>query len=468
MPTDRQDWIKECEIINPKYQCGVDAYEFLMNNSSRIIQLSTIAKLTTDNKSIITDFPINYDIKGMEPYSNYTIKVCDTYGTVLYIFVHSKGATTYLLPVVIGFEDGAFCAPMKLTDNWRIRNISANYAFSRHAHMEDESIMRLVDFSENHYRPRDIHIMTAESRNEFGIIGEMLIVDTTSGIFDGLSVLSKSSDKNLLDVWSKSEKESLEPKLQVTTFSSSSLVLQIWLHTVCMWRKRCLDRQIKVVSSSGGSVRYTDSIKSELNRNKQVVVDINKDIVVYINDSMTKREFRGYHMYESSRCGHFRHMKSGKISYIPPTTVYYKKLVPELYLQSQGARTVIYRNTEDFLKEKSYLENDVMLMLKAKGIKYNREQTFSWMGRKRLDFYLPEKNIAIECQGVQHFYKYGADDTELKNRQRRDEDKYNECMANGIKIFYFMSDVIPVPEDMLKKHEYITDLDELYKRIADF
>ena len=87
--------------------------------------------------------------------------------------------------------------------------------------------------------------------------------------------------------------------------------------------------------------------------------------------------------------------------------------------------------------------------------------------KKRLDFYLPDENSAIECQGVQHFYKYGAKDKDLKNRQKRDEDKYNECQANGIEVLYFMSDMIPVPEEIKAKHTYITDLKELLERIKE-
>ena len=81
--SDVQKWYEACAVINPKYNNKTDAYDFLQNNSSRVIQLSTVAKLTTDNNSVISDFPIDYDTKGMEPYSEYVIKVCDTYDAVL-------------------------------------------------------------------------------------------------------------------------------------------------------------------------------------------------------------------------------------------------------------------------------------------------------------------------------------------------------------------------------------------------
>lgn len=168
-----------------------------------------------------------------------------------------------------------------------------------------------------------------------------------------------------------------------------------------MWRKRCLNRQIKIVHSDK-KTEYADDIKRTTKKvDKQIIIDINKDIVVYINDNMSKREFRGYHMFESSRCGHFRHLKGGKLTYVPPTIVH-------------------------------------------------------------SDFYLPDKNIAIECLDVDHFYSYGAADKELKIRQQSDERKYNQYIAHGIKIIYFVSSLISIPEDMSKKHQYITGLSELY------
>ena len=83
------------------------------------------------------------------------------------------------------------------------------------------------------------------------------------------------------------------------------------------------------------------------------------------------------------------------------------------------------------------------------------------MGKKRLDFFLPGKNIAIECQGVQHFYPYGSDDRDFEARKQRDTDKYNECTSNGVQILYYISDLIPLPKEMAEKYRYVTSLDKL-------
>ena len=437
-----KEYESHCLLVNPKYQMKkqnspagkgesplyIDTYDFVANNTSRIIQLSTVAKLTTDNSSLIADFPIDYDTYGLEPYNEYAIKINDAYGSSLYIFVHCKGSETYLFPVVMGFQTGQPCSPVLLSDNYRTR------AIQEFGYME-----------------------MASSEEEFGIEGRMLVLNNR-GLYGKLLVLTENQDNNLLKAWDYLEYQSLHVD-GIIAFSSSSLIVQIWLHTICMWRKRCINRKVKIVHSNG----HTGSIKDirTFSTSKQTIIDINKDIIVYVNDSLSKREFKGYHMRESARCGHFRHLNSSKVIYIPPTIVHYKKVVPNKYMVEHG-KPIVYRNTEDFLKEKSYLENDVMLMLKGRGIEYEREKMFDWMGRNRLDFFLPDMKIAIECQGVQHFYRYGSNDSDFDSRKQRDRDKYNECKSNGITVLYYASPDIPIPQEMAEEHTYITNLNDLY------
>ena len=81
-------------------------------------------------------------------------------------------------------------------------------------------------------------------------------------------------------------------------------------------------------------------------------------------------------------------------------------------------------------------------MLKENNIKFKQEKTFEWLkniGYMYLDFYLPECNIAIECQGLQHFIpieKFGGLEGFLK-RQKLDFLKYKLCKEHNIDILYF-------------------------------
>ena len=61
------------------------------------------------------------------------------------------------------------------------------------------------------------------------------------------------------------------------------------------------------------------------------------------------------------------------------------------------------------------------------------------MGNQSLDFYIPEYNVAIECQGEQHFneIKHFGGINKFKKTQLRDKKKKQLCEENGIKLLYY-------------------------------
>ena len=59
-----------------------------------------------------------------------------------------------------------------------------------------------------------------------------------------------------------------------------------------------------------------------------------------------------------------------------------------------------------------------------------------------LDFYLPDYNIAIECQGSQHFgivsgFGYIMNDEDYIDLYNRDRLKHELCRHRGIKVLYY-------------------------------
>ena len=58
-----------------------------------------------------------------------------------------------------------------------------------------------------------------------------------------------------------------------------------------------------------------------------------------------------------------------------------------------------------------------------------------WLNGLSLDFFLPNKNIAIECQGKQHFGFGGwTHDFNFNTVKERDERKRKLCEENGVKL----------------------------------
>lgn len=90
---------------------------------------------------------------------------------------------------------------------------------------------------------------------------------------------------------------------------------------------------------------------------------------------------------------------------------------------------------------RSLMEEKVNELLTKNHIIFEEQKTFPWLKNKislRLDFYLPDYNIAIECQGRQHFEIVNAFKGEkgLEYTNQNDDIKYKQCELNGVKIYY--------------------------------
>lgn len=87
----------------------------------------------------------------------------------------------------------------------------------------------------------------------------------------------------------------------------------------------------------------------------------------------------------------------------------------------------------------SHLERSVMNYLDDVGITYNYQKRFKWLGKQSLDFYLPDYNVSIECQGRQHFFPidYFGGNKSFKNTLERDKRKKALCEEHGVKLLYF-------------------------------
>ena len=121
----------------------------------------------------------------------------------------------------------------------------------------------------------------------------------------------------------------------------------------------------------------------------------------------------------------------------------------------------------------SRLEETIRLVLQENNIKYEEQKTYDWLktykGQLKLDFFLPEYNIAIECQGIQHFEQtwFGGINGKRKNYHlfentiKRDLKKFNLCKEHNIKLLYFTD---------VQRNEYpynvITDIDIIKKSLC--
>ena len=126
-------------------------------------------------------------------------------------------------------------------------------------------------------------------------------------------------------------------------------------------------------------------------------------------------------------------------------------------------------------KNVSCLERVVETFLTEERYEFDFQKKFSWLvyvEPLRLDFYIPELNVAIECQGRQHYEPVdifgGADG--FNTQVLRDAQKYQLCNNNNITIIYFPDK--DIREELISKTIYFNNtvrtLNELKDRLNSF
>ena len=119
----------------------------------------------------------------------------------------------------------------------------------------------------------------------------------------------------------------------------------------------------------------------------------------------------------------------------------------------------------------SKLEQAVRSFLTEHGIKIQSQcgkSTFEWLaspkrGSYTLDFYLPEYNAAIECQGEQHFKTHDGSlwftEEKIQKIMERDQLKKQLCENHGIRLFYYSNLGIEYPYHVYEDlEEMLTDI----------
>lgn len=106
----------------------------------------------------------------------------------------------------------------------------------------------------------------------------------------------------------------------------------------------------------------------------------------------------------------------------------------------------------------SHLERETMTQLCKNNIDYETQKRFKWLRTDKrqmsLDFFLPAFQVAIECQGIQHYKSRGffSENKLIKIRQN-DKLKRELCQKHNIKIYY-----IKYNDDVVEKIKKIVQM----------
>ena len=89
--------------------------------------------------------------------------------------------------------------------------------------------------------------------------------------------------------------------------------------------------------------------------------------------------------------------------------------------------------------KESRLEKELSFLLKENNINFIRQYRSKWLGSQSLDFYLPDYNIAIECQGIQHYepISFFGGKKAFEKQLFNDKLKKEKCFKNNVKLLLY-------------------------------
>ena len=119
---------------------------------------------------------------------------------------------------------------------------------------------------------------------------------------------------------------------------------------------------------------------------------------------------------------------------------------PDMHLRGDGCpicnRSILEKEIMNFLAE-----NGINFIYQAKKTNCNK---LHFLGRLSLDFFIPDYNVGIECQGIQHFKcdeskKSFYSENAINETIERDNRKREFCEKNGIRLLYYSNLGIKYP-----------------------
>ena len=112
-----------------------------------------------------------------------------------------------------------------------------------------------------------------------------------------------------------------------------------------------------------------------------------------------------------------------------------------------------------FYKKYVFIEKELI----NKNIFFIKQYKNKWLGKQSLDFYLPDYNIAIECQGEQHFkpIEHFGGVERFVETLFRDKTKQEKCKNQNIKLIYIFEKIF---QKNIIKNKILNELYSPYEK----
>lgn len=200
--------------------------------------------------------------------------------------------------------------------------------------------------------------------------------------------------------------------------------------------------------------KSTSKLRHRLENNECGVCS-NKITVAYVNDVYTKRkDLLQYFVNAEDAIGKGLWCRK-KVNLICPYCGTRVNRTVEWLTNTGFVCDVCQRNTG----KGSFFERIFAFILYENNINFEREKIFPWGKQYRYDFYIKDKNIIIELNGIQHYSESSmCKDSTLEERMRIDNDKMELAKNHQINKYYFIKCIDNNVEKFISELKHHTEL----------
>lgn len=234
--------------------------------------------------------------------------------------------------------------------------------------------------------------------------------------------------------------------------------------------------EFKRISSEIHNNKYSYELIDDF-QNKQDIVEIicpehgkfRQAVYLHVNGSNCPKCVNCYTYSKEELLRKFREIHGYKYQYDFTNYVSHLSEIeiecPEHGIFRQAVRNHLKGNGCPVCKE-SNLEKSLRIVFEQQNIEYEREKTFDWLlfsDYQRIDFYIPTKNIAIECQGKQHFTSidfFGGEER-FQYIVEADENKRVLCKENNVDLIYYLNEDVYNMIDPIEGYSYFTSTEDI-------
>ena len=105
------------------------------------------------------------------------------------------------------------------------------------------------------------------------------------------------------------------------------------------------------------------------------------------------------------------------------------------------------------------IRNEIRSFLNDNGISFEEQKEFEWLGNGKIDFYLPQYKIGIDCLDTLHYKSWSffngdlrMEDIIVRDEYKNDLEVVKLALESNIIVMPYISDELKDDYDLMKTH----------------